>query len=233
MLGGGGSIIAVPVLVYSFGLETKVAVGTSLAIVGLSSVLAAISHYKRDQLLVKTAILFGISGSIGSLFGAYAASFISDQVQLILFAFMMLLMAIIMLLRKNKEAVTESSFQNAKLPLIFGAGIGAGILTGLLGVGGGFILVPALTLIVGLPFKKAVGTSLLIIGINSIVGAIAYGSYIKFGLPVSMYAVGSLLAAPVAGYLAYYVKQDKLKIAFSSFLLILSVWMLIKELTYL
>ncbi|MBL0188099.1 MAG: sulfite exporter TauE/SafE family protein [Candidatus Obscuribacter sp.] len=113
--------------------------------------------------------------------------------------------------------------------MVLASGLGAGALTGLLGVGGGFIIVPAFTILLKMPIKKAIGTSLLVIGINSMVGAISYASRLSLNFSIVPFAVGTLAAAPIAGHFAHYIPQEKLKIGFAVSLLILSAWMLTKQ----
>jgi hypothetical protein len=228
LLGGGGSILAVPILVYLLGLQAKAAIGTSLVIVGLASFFAVLPHWRRSYVSVRIALQFGASGAFGSYLGGVLAGGISDQIQLILFAAIMALVGILMLTAvKNDEASRPQ--HSHQLLIVLAAGFGAGLLTGLLGVGGGFIIVPALMLVLGLPMKQAVGTSLLVIGMNSLVGATAYASHISFKGSVLPFAIGTILSAPVAGYFAHYVEQGKLKVGFALALLLLSAWMLIKQ----
>lgn len=227
LLGGGGSIIAVPIMVYILGIETKTAIGSSLVIVGISSLLAAYSHHQKKYVLVKLALLFGISGAIGSFLGGKLAANISDQIQLTLFATIMAVVAFLMF--RHRKTTASKLPKSLEQVVTLTAGFGAGLLTGLLGVGGGFIIVPVLTMVLGLPIKEAVGSSLLVIGMNSIVGATAYASHITFAGPVLPFAAATLTAAPVAGHFAHYVKQESLKKGFASGLLILSVWMFFKQ----
>ncbi len=226
LLGGGGSIIAVPILIYLLGMHPKAAIGTSLVIVGLASLLAAWSHFRNHSVLVSTALIFGVSGAIGSFAGARLAQYISDVVQLSMFAVVMALVALLMLRHRQPQIDIVDEVKSTSLPVMLLAGLGAGLLTGLLGVGGGFIIVPALTMVLHLPIKKAIGTSLLVIGTNSIVGAISYGSSLNLTLAILPFALGTLVAAPIAGRLAHYIPQEKLRFSFAISLLALSVWML-------
>lgn len=229
LLGGGGSIIAVPILVYCLGLEAKAAVGTSLIIVGLASLLAAWSHYRKHAVVIPTAIIFGATGGLGSFAGSRLAQLIPDSVQLILFAVVMAVVALLMLRHKHPSIESESDEMKIALPVVLVAGPGAGLLTGLIGVGGGFIIVPALTILLRMPIRKAIGTSLLVIGINSMVGAISYASRLSLNLSILPFAIATLVAAPIAGRLAHYIPQEKLKFIFAISLLVLSAWMLAKQ----
>ncbi|MDZ4835616.1 MAG: sulfite exporter TauE/SafE family protein [Candidatus Melainabacteria bacterium] len=232
LLGGGGSIIAVPILVYVLGLDAKAAIGTSLVIVGLASLLAAWSHYRNQSLIVSTALTFGATGGLGSFAGAKLAQLIPDAVQLALFAIVMALVAFLMLRAAPPTIDLTEDDAKIALPVVLVSGLGAGMLTGLIGVGGGFIIVPVLTILLRIPIRKAIGTSLLVVGINSIVGAFSYGSLLSLNFSIWPFAVGTLVAAPIAGQLARYVPQEKLKFSFAISLLILSAWMLSKQLFY-
>lgn len=225
LLGGGGSIIAVPTMIYILGMQPKEAIGTSLVIVGLASLIAAWSHFRNHSVIFSTALIFGVSGAVGSYAGARLGQHISDAVQLTLFAFAMALVALLMLRQRQPQIEIVEDVKSSSLPVMLLAGFGAGLLTGLLGVGGGFIIVPALTMVLHVPIKKAIGTSLLVIGTNSIVGAISYGSSLNLTLAILPFALGTIAAAAVAGRLAHYIPQEKLKVSFAITLLALSVWM--------
>lgn len=226
LLGGGGSIIAVPIMIYILGMQPKAAIGTSLVIVGLASLLAAWSHFCNHSVLISTALIFGVTGAVGSIVGARLAQYISDMVQLILFAVAMALVALLMLRKRQTQIETVDDVKSNSLPIMLSAGLGAGLLTGLLGVGGGFIIVPALTMVLRVPMKKAIGTSLLVVGTNSMVGAISYGSSLNLTWAILPFALGTLVAAPIAGSVAHYIPQEKLKVSFAITLLGLSAWML-------
>ncbi len=226
LLGGGGSIIAVPIMIYMLGMQPKAAIGTSLIIVGLASLLAAWSHFRNHSVLISTALIFGVSGAVGSFAGARLAQYIPDVVQLTLFAVAMALVALLMLRKRQPQSEIVDDVKSNSLPVMLSAGLGAGLLTGLLGVGGGFIIVPALTMVLHIPIKKAIGTSLLVVGTNSMVGAISYGSSLNLTWAILPFALGTLVAAPIAGGLAHYIPQEKLKVSFAITLLGLSAWML-------
>lgn len=227
LLGGGGSIIAVPILVYGLGFEAKTAIGTSLIIVGLASLLAAWSHYRKHAVVVPTAMIFGAAGGLGSFAGSSFAQTIADSAQLILFAVVMAIVALLMLRHPSIES--DGDERKIALPVVTLAGLGAGLLTGLIGVGGGFIIVPALTILLRMPIRLAIGTSLLVIGINSMIGAISYVSRLSVNLSILPFAVATLVAAPLAGHIAHYIPQEKLKFSFAISLLVLSSWMLAKQ----
>lgn len=235
-LGGGGSILAVPILVYVLGMEAKSAIATSLLIVGVASLLAAASHFRHKNVITKIAIVFGAAGGLGSYLGALIGKSIPDNLQLMIFAWAMAAIGIVMLKSSSKqpndttpdEIINKTSHIN-HLPTVLFAGCIAGILTGLLGVGGGFIIVPVLTYFVNLPMRIAIGTSLLIICLNSIVGAISYSNYLNWQTTaITPYILGTLAAALIAGHFAPQISQEKLKAGFAITLIFLSAWMLVK-----
>lgn len=228
LLGGGGSIIAVPIMVYILGLEAKTAIGTSLVIIGIASFLAAISHYRRNSVLIQTALLFGGAGAVGSYLGALAGKNLSDSMQLVLFALTMAYIGVLMLKQRPDQGDHHTSPQKNKLAKLLIAGCGAGILTGVMGVGGGFIIVPALTFFVGLSIREAIGTSLVIISMNSLVGAATYAGFVRWGSTVAPFVAGTIAAAPIAGHYAHHVRQKELKTGFAITLLALSTFMLLK-----
>jgi len=179
LIGGGGSILAVPTLVYVMGVPPKSAIAMSLVIVGTVSLLGAVPHWKLGNVNLKTAIVFGLSTMLGAYGGARLATLpsITGTLQMLLFATMMLLAAIFMI-RKKTTTEPVPPIQGVDLTLypkpvckycwlwLLTEGLGVGALTGLVGVGGGFAIVPALVLLANVPMKQAIGTSLLIIVLN-------------------------------------------------------------------
>lgn len=172
LLGSGGSILTVPVLVYLLGQPDKVAIAGSLFIVGGISLAAAVPYLLRKQVDWRSVLLFGLPGMLGSWAGAYLANFVSGSFQLLLFAAVMIIAAAFML----RPPRGRSGQATAGLPwwLLGLEGLLVGVVTGLVGVGGGFLIVPALALLGGLPLRRAIGTSLLIISLKSAVGFAEY-----------------------------------------------------------
>src|SRR5512139_1832414 len=156
LLGGGGAILTVPVLVYVMGLDVKEAVPSSLVIVGLTSLVGMLRHRSAGTVDARAAITFGPAAILGSLIGTRAALLVSSRLQLAVFA-VVLLAAATMMLRPRRGALHPG--RSRPRPLILVLGTGVGFLTGFVGVGGGFMYVPALTLLAGLEMKPAVGTS--------------------------------------------------------------------------
>lgn len=171
LLGSGGSILTVPVLTYLVGQEPKVAIAGSLMIVGVISLFSAIPYARAGQVRWHTAVVFGIPGMLGAMFGAWSAHFVSDMVQMLIFAVIMLAAAYFMFkpMKLSDEAHEERSRYKIAMD-----GFVVGAVTGLVGVGGGFMIIPALVLLGGLPMHLAVGTSLIIIAAKSFAGFVAY-----------------------------------------------------------
>ena len=242
LIGGGGSILTLPVLVYLFGVTPQLAISYSLFVVGSTSLVGSFNSYRKKLIDFKTAMLFGIS-SVITVFvtrkfilplipdiipmGNYILPF--SVLTMVLFAILMLLASIKMITAKPLKEETVQVDKSIAMLLLYGVGIG--LITGFLGAGGGFLLIPALVLILKLPMKKAIGTSLLIIALNSIVGFIADAGHHKiewnFLLTISAIAIAGIL---IGGLLSKQINGDKLKKGFGWFVLIMAIYIIVKEL---
>jgi uncharacterized membrane protein YfcA len=172
LTGAGGSIITLPVLVYLAGVAPKEAVGMSLFVVGSAAAVGALHRIRSGEFHFKAAILFILAGMLGAAGGAKLTHLISGHVLMFIFALLMLVIAGNTLLRGDKhEPANPDAF---KISSCFGAGLGVGILTGFIGVGGGFLLMPALVKFARLPTRIATGTSLVVISFNSASGFLAH-----------------------------------------------------------
>ncbi|MGW0435685.1 sulfite exporter TauE/SafE family protein [Micromonospora sp. NPDC003197] len=187
-LGGGGAILTVPALVYLLGQPAGEATTGSLVIVGLTSAVGVLSHARSGHVRWRTGLAFGASGTLAALLGTVVNRHVAPDVLLLIFAAFMVLAATGMLLRtrpgdeagaEQDETAAPTTPRTRLLPLVV-AGAGVGFLTGFLGVGGGFIIVPALVLAIGLPMSAAVGTSLLVIVINSAAALLARAGTASF-----------------------------------------------------
>lgn len=184
LLGGGGSILTVPALVYVVGLSPRAAVSASLVIVGLNGITGALFQRSHGTLNWHVAVLFGGVGMAASYLAAGVSRQFSPILLMIAFAVLMLVIGSLMILRKQAD---KPQRERANLTIIVFSGIGVGLLTGFLGVGGGFLIVPALVLLVGLPMKQAVGTSLIIIAMNSLAGFLGHLS--DFSVDAALLAI--------------------------------------------
>lgn len=195
LLGGGGSILTVPVLVYVLGVAAKPAIAMSLPIVGITALIGAAMHWRLGNVRVPTALTFGLLAMVGAFAGAKLAVFLSGTLQLVLLSMVMLAAAASMLRGARREADTTAP---ARLALLVPVALGVGALTGLVGIGGGFLVVPALVLLARVPMRQAVGTSLLVIAMNSASGFAGYLGTVQ----VEWTFLAEFTAAAVAGALA-------------------------------
>lgn len=244
LIGGGGSILAVPVLVYVMGIDPVVATGYSLFIVGFSAMVGAWDYYRKDLIAIKTGIVFAIPALIGVfLTRKYAIPAIPDPIMnigdyamgkgtflMVFFALLMLAAAFSMFRQKTKSEGQKPKKLN--IPLVGLEGLVTGVITGLVGAGGGFIIIPALVLLAGLSMKVAVGTSLMIIAIKSLIGFTGdvLNMEIDWGF-LAIFTGISLIGIFVGSALARKIHGEKLKKGFAVFLVVLAIVMLIGELT--
>lgn len=171
LTGAGGSIITLPVLVYLAGIPPKEAVGLSLFIVGFASLVGAIQRIRSGEIHLKAGLMFALSGMIGATGGALLTPMVSGRVLMIIFALLMLVVALNMLMGSKVEPSANVECRPMRCLL---AGLGVGILTGFIGVGGGFLLMPALVKFAKLPLRVATGTSLAVISFNSAAGFVSH-----------------------------------------------------------
>lgn len=225
LLGGGGSILTVPVLVYVVGYEAKQAVAMSLAIVAIVSSVGAAGHWKAGRVRVRTAVAFAAVAMAGAFGGARLAELVSGAVQLVLLATVMLIAAVLMLVRGVPAA--ERPAREHGLLTVGATGLGVGVLTGLVGIGGGFLIVPALVILLGLPMKEAVGTSLLVITLNAAAGFAGYLGRVEvpwdFLAAFTAVAIGGIVAGT---RLVQHVPTASLRRGFAVFLIVVGVFVL-------
>jgi uncharacterized membrane protein YfcA len=241
LLGGGGSILSIPILVYIFHVDAVLASAYSLFIVGATSFIGAIPKYKDHLVNIKTGFLFGIP-SIISIFSTRkwivpaipdiiwsTESFTLTKRVLLLgiFAILMILASFSMI-NSRKEYETEN--QKFRTFLVIFEGLLIGFLTGLVGAGGGFLIIPALVFLTGLPFKTAVGTSLFIIAINSLMGFLGdvlnYEMNWTFLLSITSLAIVGIL---IGNKLQKKISATKLRSSFGWFVLLMGIWILFRE----
>ena len=233
LIGGGGSALAVPLLVYGIGLETREAIATALLVVALAALAGATRHWVAGTLQLRIAVTFGIVGIFGSAAGAQFARLLAPPVQMTLFAVMMILAVGCMLKRPGHGKADESRLEGKQVSFTFRvvlAALAAGTLTGVSGLGGGFVVVPTLVFIVGLPIHKAIGTSLLVIVFNASGGVVSYASYVSLDMPTLIPFAGAAVLASVAGaFLSRYVRDTHLRSAFAIGLMLLGIFTIAKE----
>lgn len=242
LLGGGGSILSIPILVYLFGVEPVLASAYSLFIVGITSLVGAIPKYRQQLLNIRTGFLFGIP-SIITIFATRkwivpgipeilwtTESFVLTKRILVLGLFALLMVFASFSMIRGRREITSKN-QSFRTPLVILEGSLIGFLTGLVGAGGGFLIIPALVFLTGLKFKTAVGTSLFIIAINSLTGfmgdVLNYTLDWFFLVSITSLAVIGIL---IGGFFSRKISGVILRKAFGWLTLLMGTWILIKEL---
>lgn len=245
LVGGGGSILTVPILVYIFNVDPVLSTAYSLFVVGITSAVGSYSHFRKGNVHWKTALIFGAP----SILAVYSVrKFIIPNIPellfrignfevsksltiLILFAVLMILASYSMI-RKPKHVRAIEKEISYNYPLIFIEGLLVGGITGLVGAGGGFLIVPALVILSGLSMKKAIGTSLVIIALKSLIG---FTGDLESGMAIdyqfmwifSAFAIGGII---IGSNLTKIVPNEKLKPGFGWFVLVMGILILVKEL---
>lgn len=229
-LGGGGSVVTVPLLVYLLGLSAQEATSASLVIVGITSAVAALLHGRHGSTRWRVALLIGAAGVPSSVLGTVLNKRVDGDVLLLAFAVLMVTAAIGMLWHR-----AEGGAEVSRGPLVWVrlglAGIGIGFLTGLLGVGGGFIIVPVLVLVLGLPMPAAVGTSLVIISLNAAVSLAARQGHGTFDWAViAPFTVAAVVGALTGERFSDRLPARTLTRAFAVLLLMVAAYVTIRSL---
>lgn len=238
LMGSGGSTLTVPVLVYLLGHDGKVAIAESLAIVGCISLTAFLPYARAREVDWRSILLFGLPGMAGTFGGAWIAAWLSAALQLTLFG-AVLWIAAVMMYRKSRAAIPETPElvgpPRQSWARLAGQGFGVGIVTGLVGVGGGFLIVPALVLLGGLSMRVAVGTSLAIIAMNSLSGFLKYVDLLGASAAdidwrcVVVFIVIGAIGATVGRRIAARINQHNLQRVFAVFLVAMGLFVLAKE----
>jgi uncharacterized protein len=244
LIGGGGSILTVPILVYCFHIDPGVATAYSLFIVGVTSLIGGVTSAMRKHVDFKTAVVFSIPSFVAVYFtrsqliplipyeifcvGSFVVT--RDIALMILFGLLMLTAGISMIVKTDVKK-TEATPGNYNYPMMAITGLVVGVLTGVAGMGGGFLIIPSLVFFAKLPMKKAVGTSLVIIAVKSLVG---FAGDLGSGQVMDFFFIGIITFIAGAGivfgtYVSKFVPPGKLKIAFGWFVIVMSSWMLVKE----
>ena len=246
LIGGGGSILTVPILVYLIGLNPIVATAYSLFVVGVTSCIGTFQNIKKGRVDFKTAIIFSIPAFIAvfltrrflvpmiptEVFSVGEFTVTNNIFIMVFFAIIMLLASISMI-RNRKDKVEESSHQNIQFnyPLIALEGIGVGILTGIVGAGGGFLIIPALVILAKLPMKTAIGTSLLIIAIKSLIGFLGDIANLEIDWNfLLIFTFLSIVGIIIGVWLSKFISGKKLKRGFGYFTLFMAIYIIYKEL---
>ena len=230
LLGGGGSILTVPLLAYVAGMDAKAAIATSLLVVGVTSAIGAVSHARAGRVQWRTGLIFGAAGMAGAYAGGLLAQFIPGTILLIGFAIMMIATAIAMLRGRKTVEATDSNDHRLPVPKILAEGLVVGLVTGLVGAGGGFLVVPALALLGGLPMPIAVGTSLVVIAMKSFAGLAGYLSSVQINWTVALgVTAAAVVGALLGARLTAIINPDALRKTFGWFVLAMSSVILAQE----
>ncbi|WP_431215991.1 sulfite exporter TauE/SafE family protein [Puia sp. P3] len=247
LIGGGGSILTMPVLVYLFNVSPALATSYSLFVVGSSSLVGAWNNYKNGLVRIRTALLFGIA-SIATVFltRKFIMPAIPEEIAhirshtitkelliMVLFAALMLSSAVSMIRAVLGSKTNAAADKSTPLLKLLMNGLGIGLVTGLLGAGGGFLLIPSLVLLVRLPMKEAIGTSLLIIALNSLIGFTGDLGHqrIDWGLLLTI-SLMSIAGIFVGGHLSKRIRGEKLKAGFGWFVLAMGIYIMAREILF-
>ncbi len=230
LLGGGGSILTLPILTYVVGMETKTAIAASLFVVAVTSATGVVAHARAGRVRWRTGLTFGAAGMVGAYGGGRLAAYVPGTILMLLFALMMVATALAML--RDRRAPTSTAPRELPVRKVIAEGIVVGVVTGLVGAGGGFLVVPALVLLGGLGMEFAVGTSLVVISMKSLAGFYGHLDHVHdldwtITLAVTAAAVvGSL----VGGRLAGRIPPAVLRKGFGVFVLVMAAFVLTQEL---
>ncbi|WP_353710660.1 sulfite exporter TauE/SafE family protein [Arthrobacter sp. K5] len=231
VLGGGGSILTVPTLVYVAGFEAKEAIAASLFVVGITSAVSMLSHARGGRVMWRTGLIFGAAGMAGAFIGGLLGGHIPGQILLIAFAIMMVATSVAML-RGRKKTDDGAVAVKHELPLgrVLLDGASVGLVTGLVGAGGGFLVVPALALLGGLPMSVAVGTSLVIISMKSSAGLAGYLTTVQLDWGITLGVTAAAITGTLVGsQLAGRIPEAALRKAFGWFVLAMGTFVLLQQ----
>jgi uncharacterized protein len=240
LLGGGGSILTVPIFRYALGMEVKAAIGMSLGVVSLTSLVGALRHWRQGNLDLEALVAFAPAAIVSTFLGAKLARYVPGSMQMMGFGMVMAVAAILMWggPRVGGAPPTDGAGPdpNARPAVyrrpsaIIGIGLGLGFLTGIIGVGGGFLIVPALVLLLGLEMKKAVGTSLAVISLNAASGFAGYlGQVAMDWVLMTGFAAVAIAGVFLGAALVAKVSQQQLRRGFAVFLIVVAAYILIQR----
>jgi uncharacterized protein len=242
LIGGGGSILTVPVLVYIFSMDATAATVYSLFIVGITSAVGSVNYFRKGLINIKTALVFGIPSIMGVFitrvllvpaipdpvftFGTYSVT--KHILVMLLFAILMIVASYSMIRKATVPGNNKDDYFN--YPLIVIQGFAVGVITGLVGAGGGFMIIPALIFMLKLPMKEAIGTSLLIITANSLLGFFSSANHINihwgFLFTISAFAIAGIF---IGMSLSKNIDGNRLKPAFGWFVMAMGIYIILKE----
>jgi uncharacterized membrane protein YfcA len=228
LLGGGGSILSVPILTYAVGLGPKEAIATSLLVVGSTSSFAMIQHARRGNVDWRVGGVFALTAMVGAYFGGLAASFFTGSTLLLLFAGMMFITAIGMF--RGRKPTTDGTGEMGSLWLVVLEGLLVGAATGLVGAGGGFMIVPALVLLGGMDMHRAVGTSLMVMSLKSFSAFAGHISHVNIDYELAAFVSGVAVLGSFGGaWLSHRLSAKSLRKGFACFVLTMATFICWRE----
>lgn len=229
LLGGGGSILTVPILAYVAGLDAKEAIAASLFVVGVTSAVSAVSHARAGRVRWRTGLFFGAAGMAGAFVGGLLGGRVPGTILMIAFGLMMLATAVAMI-RGRRDPGTAPVDRELPVAKVVVEGLVVGLVTGIVGAGGGFLVVPALVLLGGMAMPVAVGTSLLVIAMKSFAGLAGYLTSVQLDWPLVLgVTAAAVLGSVVGARLAGRVPEEVLRRGFGIFVLLMGVVVLVQE----
>lgn len=230
LLGGGGSILTTPILLYVLGMGSHEAIATSLLVVGGTSLAALVPHAKAGRVRWRTGALFGATSMLGAFAAGRLAYLVPGSILLLGFGAMMVITAVAMMRGRRSPGVEEGPAPSRSVWKIVLDGLVVGGVTGLVGAGGGFLVVPALVLLGGLPMREAVGTSLLVISLKSFAALAGHLGSTPIDFTLATWITAAAVVGSVAGgRFAGAVRQDVLRRGFAWFVVVMAVFLLSQE----
>lgn len=227
LLGGGGSILTVPILTYVGGMSAKAAIASSLFVVGVTSAAGAVGHARAGRVRWRTGLVFGAAGMVGAYAGGHLAAFIPGRILMIMFGLIMAATAVAML----RPSALEPRTGDLPVGKLLAEGLVVGIVTGIVGAGGGFLVVPALVLLGRLPMPVAVGTSLVVIAMKSFAGFAGHLTHVDIDWRITLgVTVAAVIGSFIGGKLVSRIPAAALRRGFAVFIIAMSALVLFKEL---
>lgn len=242
MIGGGGSILAVPLLLYFVGLaydvHTKsavnlidhVVIGTTALAVGLNAYINSIMHFAKKNVKLKKGVVFTLPGVLGSFLGAFIGHLVNGSSLLFLFGILMIVVAYLMLRRKESKNTVNEEGCKIRYFLLIPAGLAVGFLSGFFGIGGGFLIVPSLMAAGAMGITNAVGTSLIAVGTFGLVSASTYAFYNEIDIYIAiLYLVGGVVGGYLGTRIAVSINKEKLKIIYAVVIILVAIYLMYKN----
>lgn len=234
LIGGGGSILAVPLLIYVVGIhDTHVVIGTTALAVAVNAFTNLIPHWRAGHVRWKVAIAFAIPGAVGAVFGSMIGKIVDGKALLFLFAILMLVIAVKMLRTKQSDS-NHNVGHGMNLRRVLGTGAATGIVSGFFGIGGGFLIVPGLMFATGMAMIEAIGSSLFSVGTFGLTTAVSYAiSGLIDWWVVALYVFGGIVGGVGGTLLSSHIGKNKrtLQVVFSMIIIVVAIYMLYDNLS--